>query len=247
LVVSWAGTLYIHYAGLLPHNGILPGAKFTLRPSLALSYIGSVNARHSSSGCQTNFAALSRGRHLYSAGRLSRWALAIILVFSWLVSRGVNCGRTAGPIEMPLGKNFRRSQIFSLEISGPKWSYFVNFRCTGRSGPYRDPGPEASASPASWMIRPRFRTKWHINPFSRLATTDMGRKLGEVLGPHLTQCRRVEAHLHTKWHLGLSNRLAAIIIIIIIIRTFVTRAVSANILNLRRRQSLGEEDGGSEV
>ena len=36
-------------------------------------------------------------------------------------------------------------------------------------------------------------------------------------------------------------------IIIIIIRTFVTRAVSANILNLRRRQSLGEEDGGSEV
>jgi len=32
-------------------------------------------------------------------------------------------------------------------------------------------------------------------------------------------------------------------IIIIIIRTFVTRAVSANILNLRRRQSLGEEDG----
>ena len=38
-----------------------------------------------------------------------------------------------------------------------------------------------------------------------------------------------------------------IIIIIIIIRTFVTRAVSANKLNLRRRQSLGEEDGGSEV
>ena len=35
--------------------------------------------------------------------------------------------------------------------------------------------------------------------------------------------------------------------LIIIIRTFVTRAVSANILNLRRRQSLGEEDGGSEV
>jgi len=38
-----------------------------------------------------------------------------------------------------------------------------------------------------------------------------------------------------------------IIIIIIIIRTFVTLAVSANILNLRRRQSLGEEVGGSEV
>jgi len=38
------------------------------------------------------------------------------------------------------------------------------------------------------------RTKWHLDPSSRLATTDMGRKLGgavpiEVeLGPHLTQC-----------------------------------------------------------
>ena len=28
--------------GLLPPNGILPGVKFTLRPSLALSYIGSL-------------------------------------------------------------------------------------------------------------------------------------------------------------------------------------------------------------
>jgi len=28
-----AGTLYIHFGGFLPHNGILPGAKFTLRGS----------------------------------------------------------------------------------------------------------------------------------------------------------------------------------------------------------------------
>ena len=41
---------------------------------------GSVTARHSSSGRQPNFAALSRGRHLYSAGRPSCWALAHILV-----------------------------------------------------------------------------------------------------------------------------------------------------------------------
>ena len=33
-------------------DGILPGAKFTLRPSLALSYIFSVTARHSSNGRQ---------------------------------------------------------------------------------------------------------------------------------------------------------------------------------------------------
>jgi len=69
------------FLGLLPPNGILPGAKFTLRPSLAFSYIGSVTARHSSSGRQRNFAALTiRKRHLYSAGRPSRWASAHILV-----------------------------------------------------------------------------------------------------------------------------------------------------------------------
>jgi len=53
LAVSWAGTLYIHFRGILPLNGILQGAIFTLRPCLAFSYIGSVTARHSSSGRQT--------------------------------------------------------------------------------------------------------------------------------------------------------------------------------------------------
>jgi len=41
-------------------------------------HLGSVTARHSSSGRQPNFAALNRGRHLYSAGRPSRWTLAYI-------------------------------------------------------------------------------------------------------------------------------------------------------------------------
>jgi len=45
-----------------------------------VSRLGSVTARHSSSGCQPNFAALNRGRHLCSAGRPSGWALAHILV-----------------------------------------------------------------------------------------------------------------------------------------------------------------------
>ena len=44
------------------------------------SRLGSVTARHSSIGRQPIFAALNRGRHLYSAGRPSRWALAHILV-----------------------------------------------------------------------------------------------------------------------------------------------------------------------
>jgi len=49
----------IHFRGLLPHNGILPRAISTLRPSLAFSYIGSVTARarHSISGRQRKFAA----------------------------------------------------------------------------------------------------------------------------------------------------------------------------------------------
>jgi len=37
-------TIYTLLASLAP-NGILPGAKFTLRPSLVFSYIGSVTAR----------------------------------------------------------------------------------------------------------------------------------------------------------------------------------------------------------
>ena len=34
LAVSWAGTPYIHFWGLLPPDGILPVAKFTHGPSL---------------------------------------------------------------------------------------------------------------------------------------------------------------------------------------------------------------------
>jgi len=64
-------------------------SKFTLRPpSLALSYWQRYGtARHSSSGREPNFAALSTGRHLYSAGRPSRWALAHILVIVALWNR----------------------------------------------------------------------------------------------------------------------------------------------------------------
>jgi len=46
LAVSCAATLYIHFWGILPPNGILPCAKFTLCPSLAFSCIGSFTARH---------------------------------------------------------------------------------------------------------------------------------------------------------------------------------------------------------
>ena len=55
-VWSSPGTLYIHLWGLLPPDRILAHAKFTLRPSLAFSYIGRVTAWHSSSGRQLKFA-----------------------------------------------------------------------------------------------------------------------------------------------------------------------------------------------
>jgi len=41
-----------------------------------VSRLGSVTARHSSSGRQPNLEVLNRGCHLCSAGRPSRWALA---------------------------------------------------------------------------------------------------------------------------------------------------------------------------
>jgi len=47
-----------------------------------VSRLGSVTARQSSSGRQPNFVALNRRRHLCSAQRPSRWALAHILVLS---------------------------------------------------------------------------------------------------------------------------------------------------------------------
>jgi len=37
--MGWYTTIRIHFRGLLPCNGILPGAKFTLRPSLVHSPI----------------------------------------------------------------------------------------------------------------------------------------------------------------------------------------------------------------
>jgi len=82
--VSCARTLYIHFRVLLPHNGILPGPKFTLRPSPALSYIGSITARQWSSGHQPKFAALTRGCQLYSSRRPSRWGLVHIIIILYI-------------------------------------------------------------------------------------------------------------------------------------------------------------------
>jgi len=57
-------------------------------------------------------------------------------------------------------------------------------------------------------------TKWHLDPSSCLATTDVGRKLGGCaffegveLGPHLTHVAWAEAYHRTKSHLDPSSRL----------------------------------------
>jgi len=54
-LLSWY-IIYIHFRKLLPINGILPGAKFTVRPSLAFSYISALGytVRHSCSVRQPN-------------------------------------------------------------------------------------------------------------------------------------------------------------------------------------------------
>ena len=71
----------LQYGELRPSSGWDPFISLG-HPSYfqRVSRLGSVTARHSSSGRQPNFATLNRGRHLYSTGRPSRWALAHILV-----------------------------------------------------------------------------------------------------------------------------------------------------------------------
>jgi len=59
LVISWAGTLCIHFWGLLLSDGILPCAELALRLYVQVlrSPIGIVTAWHSSSGRQPSIAA----------------------------------------------------------------------------------------------------------------------------------------------------------------------------------------------
>jgi len=55
-----------------------------------VSRLGSVTAWHSSTGRKPNLAALNRGRHLYSAGWPSRWALAHISSSFYLFTFATN-------------------------------------------------------------------------------------------------------------------------------------------------------------
>ena len=73
--------MVVQYSELRPTSGwdLLASLRHPCKFQ-CVSRLGSVTARQSSSGHQPNFAALYIGRHLYSAGRPSRWAFAHILV-----------------------------------------------------------------------------------------------------------------------------------------------------------------------
>jgi len=77
----------LNYFGRLPSEigSLVWGTPANLN---GVSRLGSVIARHStSSGRQPNFVALNKGRHQYSAGRPSRWALAHSLVDDQLLDK----------------------------------------------------------------------------------------------------------------------------------------------------------------
>ena len=87
---NWKNLLNSNVSPTWPQNMVYlrPTSGWDLLASLGHTSIfqqvlrlGSITARHSSSGRQPNFAALNRGCHLYLAGRPSRWALAHILVY----------------------------------------------------------------------------------------------------------------------------------------------------------------------
>jgi len=83
--VRWVKMKLCTQVGLGTGNTVLDGdpAPKGHSPSKFSSYVccgQMAGARHCGSGRQPNFATLNRGRHLYSAGRPSCWALTHILV-----------------------------------------------------------------------------------------------------------------------------------------------------------------------
>jgi len=59
------------FLGILPPHAILPRTKFTLPPNLAFCYIGSVIARHSSSGRQPNCSVQQRAPPIFDRAAIT--------------------------------------------------------------------------------------------------------------------------------------------------------------------------------
>jgi len=88
---QYLAQVFLQYGELRPTNGwdLLASLGYPIKFQ-RVSRLGSVTAWHSSNGCQPNFAALNRGRHLYSAGRPSRWALTHILVIIKIAANSIS-------------------------------------------------------------------------------------------------------------------------------------------------------------
>jgi len=71
--------MFSQYGKLRPTNG---SGVWGTPPNVTEFRVLAALLHGTSSERQPNFAALNRGRHLYSAGRPSRWALAHILVYN---------------------------------------------------------------------------------------------------------------------------------------------------------------------
>jgi len=128
---------YVHhmssqYSELRPANGWDPSG--SLRHPCKFqraSRLGSVTARHLVAGVSQNFEALNRGRHLCSAGRPSRWALAHILVSCLFVDSQLhwaaifvsllllfqNCSSLGGLPKRVLWSLFSSPDAFMLSLS----------------------------------------------------------------------------------------------------------------------------------
>ena len=79
LAVSWTGTLYIHFWGSCPVTEFCQvQSSFCVQVLRSPILAALLHDTRVVGVSQT--AVLSRGRHLYSAGRPSRWALTHILV-----------------------------------------------------------------------------------------------------------------------------------------------------------------------
>jgi len=97
LAVSWAGTLYIHFWGLLPLTEFSPVQNSLYVHVLcsstltALQLLQGTPAAGSAKLCGVvqgmELRNFHRGRHLYAAGRPSRWASAHIVVIAALWNR----------------------------------------------------------------------------------------------------------------------------------------------------------------
>jgi len=89
LAVSWTATLYIHFRGLLPPDGVQSSLYVQVlrnSPTLAALLHGTPAASVSQTSRVVQGMDLYnsyRGRQLYAAWRPSRWALAHILVLSF--------------------------------------------------------------------------------------------------------------------------------------------------------------------